>query len=95
MVYEFAILASIRFLLYAAEGAAPDKYVGSLRSGHVWDGMLALLPTPSVNVASHFGSCKITEKRRMNTTLLLWLFIVWLKLTSPHWEIWIIFSRTI
>lgn len=39
-IYEFAILAGVQFLLYAAEWVALDYFVGSLGFDHVGAGML-------------------------------------------------------
>lgn len=64
----------MQFLLYAAEGTAPDYYVGSLCFDYVGDGMLFWLPTHLTNVVSHFGFYKIAEKMRMDPVLVVLAF---------------------
>lgn len=44
-ISEFANLTDIQFLLYAAEEAAPDCFVESLRFDNVESGMFFRLPT--------------------------------------------------
>lgn len=39
-----------------------NYYIGSLRFDHVESGVLFLLPTPLVNILSHFGFYKIAER---------------------------------
>lgn len=76
LICGFAIVASVLVLLYAAERAAPDYYVWSLRFDHVGDGMLIRLPTFLVDVPGHFLFHKISEKMHRDPYLLLWRFTV-------------------
>lgn len=66
---EFAIFAGVQFLLYAAEGVAPDYYVRSMRLDVVEGGMSFRLPTVLVNVLIYFGFYRIAEKMRMDSVL--------------------------
>lgn len=56
----------MQFLLYAAELAATDYYVRSLRFDHVWSGRLFAFPSHFVEVLSNFGFYKTTERMRMD-----------------------------
>lgn len=44
-ILEFAVLAGVQYILYAAKEAAPNYYVGTLRADHVGSCMLFRLPT--------------------------------------------------
>lgn len=73
-ISEFAILAGVYLLLYPAEGAAPEYYVGSFRFDHVESGMLFRLSISLVNVLSHFGFYRIAEKMHMDHVLAALLY---------------------
>lgn len=66
---ELAVLAAVKFLLYAAEWAALDYYAESLRLDHIRSGMFILLPPSLVNVLSRNGFNKFAELMRVNFVL--------------------------
>lgn len=65
-ISKLAILAGIQFLLYAAEWAAPDYFVDTLRLEHVEGGKLFRLSNALMNALSHFRVHKLSEKKRMH-----------------------------
>lgn len=52
---EFDVVAVVEFLLYAAEGAAPDYFVASVHFDDVAGGILFRLPNALVNVLNQLG----------------------------------------
>lgn len=69
MISKLAVLAAFQFVLYAAEGAAPDYSVESLHFDHVGGAMLFRLPAPIWNALSHFGFYKVVKRLRMDPVL--------------------------
>lgn len=62
---NFEGLDSVYFLLTAANGAASDYYVGSLRFNHVGNGMCLSLASNVVNILSDFGFYQVSRKIRL------------------------------
>lgn len=71
---ELAIVAGVQFLLFSAEGAAPNYYVGTLWFAHVGPGMLFPLQTLLVNIVSHFGFYRFAERMCMYLVLVAMAF---------------------
>lgn len=69
VIFEFAMTVAVYFLLYATKEAVPDYNVGYPRFDYVGGAMLFWLPFSLVNVLSHFGFCKISEKMCMDPVL--------------------------
>lgn len=70
-ISEFAVLAALPLLLYAAEGAAPVYLVGYIRFDHVEGKMLVRLPFHLINILRRFGFSKIAERCR-------WILYLWI-----------------
>lgn len=83
-ISEFAVLAGIQFLLYAAEGAAPDYFVGSFLFYHVGGGILFRLPTPIRNFLRHFGFYTVAERMRRDPALVV---LALYRVTEIEWPI--------
>lgn len=83
-ISKFVHLTAVQFSHHAADGAAPDYCVLSLRSDHVEGGILFWMLSPSVNILSHFGFTRFS--RSCVWILYLWRsrFIGWLKFTCTH-----------
>lgn len=69
VVFEFAVLTAVLFLIYANHGAAPNYFVASLRFYHTEGGMLFRFPSALVNVLRQFRFFKIAERMRMALVL--------------------------
>lgn len=57
-------MVAFLFLLYTAEVAAPNYFVGSLRFDLVGGGILFWFPTTLVNILSYVGVYEVTERIR-------------------------------
>lgn len=83
-IYKFAVLAGLQFLLYAAEGAAPDYFVGLLSFDHVRGDMFFWFPTLIWNVLRHFRFYKVAERMRRDAVLVALVFVVYPRLIGPR-----------
>lgn len=74
VISEFAILAGIKLLLYAAERAEPNVFVGSFRLDHEGGGTLFRLLTSIWSLLNHFGLYEVAESMHMDQVLASLLF---------------------
>lgn len=72
---EFDVLSAVQFLLYAAEGAVPNYFVGSLLFHHVRCGMVFLLPASLGTVLRHYRFLRLPNGCKLIPYLRLWHFL--------------------
>lgn len=74
-ITEFAVLAAMQPSLYAANGAAPDYFIGSFCFDNVRDGKLFRPPSTLPNIVRHYEYFKIAELMVMDSVFAALAFL--------------------